>query len=188
MVDPQRLVQLGVFGAAQGLRGEVRVNSFTADPTAIGAYGPLTDATCQKQFIVKVVRSLKAALVVVRVDGVTTREAAESLTGLELFARRSQLSPARDGEYYYDDLIGLTAITAAGEVLGRVSAVLNFGAGDILEIAPSDAGDTLLLPFSDVVAPIIDLTVGHIVIERPTEVEVGPDEDVEFAAASNSVG
>ncbi len=119
----------------------------------------------------KVVRPLKDALVVARVDGVATREAAQALTGVELYARRDQLPPPAPGEYYHHDLIGLSAVTRAGEAIGAVAAVLNFGAGDILEIAPEGGGETLLLPFNDDVAPEIDFDAGHIVIERPREID-----------------
>ena len=175
MPDPDRLVRLGVFGAAQGVRGEVRVNSFTANPIDIAGYGALTDAKGARRFVVKAIRPLKGPMIVARVEGVATREAAEALTGVELFARRDQLPPPAPGEYYYDDLIGLAAVTRAGEPIGEVVALLNFGAGDILEIAPPGGGETRLLPFNDAVAPEIDFEAGRIVIEPPAEV-VGDDE------------
>jgi len=171
MRDPHRLVRLGVFGAAQGVRGEVRVKSFTADPAAIGAYGPLTDKDGQRRFALAVVRRLKGEMLIVRVKGVETRDAAEALAGVELFVRRSDLPPPGPREFYYDDLIGLAAVTPAGDPLGRVVAVLNYGAGDILEIEPEGGGETVLLPFSDAVAPEIDFDAGRIVIEPPGEIE-----------------
>jgi 16S rRNA processing protein RimM len=171
MPDPSRLLRLGVFGAPQGVRGEVRVNSFTANPRDIAAYGALTDAQGKRKFVLEIVRPLKDSMVVARVEGVTARELAQALTGVELFARRSQLPPPGPNEYYWDDLIGLAAVTRAGEPIGRVAGLLNFGAGDILEIAPEGGGETLLLPFNDAVAPEIDFEAGRIVIERPREVE-----------------
>ena len=171
MRDLNRLVRLGVFGAAQGVRGEIRVKSYTADPLAIAGYGPLTDGTGTRKFVIDVVRALKADMLVARIDGVATREAADALTGVELFARRSQLPPPAEGEYYHDDLTGLTAVSPAGEPLGRVIAVLNYGAGDILEIAAGADGETRLLPFCDAVAPQIDFDAGWIVIVEPNEID-----------------
>ena len=110
-------------------------------------------------------------MLVAQVAGVLTREAAAALTGVEIFARRDQLPPPNDEEFYYDDLIGLNAVDAAGGQLGRVVAVSNYGAGDILEIAPAGGGETLLLPFTKRVAPTIDFDAGRIVIEPPHEVE-----------------
>jgi 16S rRNA processing protein RimM len=171
MPDPDRLVRLGVFGAAQGLRGELRAKSFTADPKAITSYGALTDEAGARRFELKFVRALKDDMIVLRVEGVEDRDAAEALTGVELFARRSQLPAPGEGEYYHIDLMGLKATTRQGEGLGRIVAVLNYGAGDILEISPDDGGETLLLPFNAAVAPEVDFDAGCIVIERPEEVE-----------------
>jgi len=109
-------------------------------------------------------------MVVARVEGVATREAAAALTGVELFARREQLPPPDAEEFYHDDLVGLEAVTSEGERIGRVTAVLNHGAGDILEIARADGGETLL-PFTRQVAPEIDFAAGRIVVRPPPEIE-----------------
>jgi len=169
--SPKRLVPLGVFGAAQGVRGEVRVKSYTADPKAIGAYGALTDKAGARVFAFESLRALKDEMLVARVKGVSTREAAEALNGVELFARREQLPPPGEDEFYYDDLVGLAAVTREGSRLGRVVALSNFGAGDILEIAPEGGGETLMLPFTKAVAPEIDFAAGRIVIQPPREIE-----------------
>jgi 16S rRNA processing protein RimM len=166
-----RLVLLGVFGAAQGVRGEVRIKSFTDDPKAIGAYGALTDKTGARQFVIESSRSLREDMLVVRLKGVATRNDAETLTGVEIFARRDQLPPPDADEFYYDDLIGLAAMTSEGASFGRIVGLSNHGAGDILEIAPAQGGDTLLLPFTKAVALEIDFSRGVIVIEPPREVE-----------------
>ena len=171
MPDPDRLVKLGVFGAAQGLRGELRVKSFTDDPKAIASYGALTDGVGGRVFALKCVRALKEDMIVVRVDGVDDRDAAEALTGIELFARRAQLPPPGEGEYYHHDLIGLKASTPKGEILGEVVAVLNYGAGDILEIAPEDGGETLLAPFNAGVVRQVDFDAGRIIVAPPAEAE-----------------
>jgi len=168
---PDRLILIGVFGAPQGVRGAIRVKSLTHDPKAIGAYGPLTDANGVRVIVFESLRPLKADMLVARVKGVTTREAAAALTGVEMFARRGQLPPPGDDEFYWDDLIGLEAVDKAGAPLGSVVALLNCGGGDILEIAPAGGGETLLLPFSRQVAPMIDFDARRIVIEHPHEIE-----------------
>ena len=162
---------MGVFGAPQGVRGEVRVKSLTAEPSAIGAYGALTDKGRGRAFAFESVRPLKDDMVVARLAGVSTREAAEALKGVEIFARRDQLPPPATDEFYWDDLIGLEAVDAAGSPLGRVVSLMNYGAGDVIEIAPAEGRETLLLPFTKSVAPSIDFDAGRIVVEPPREVE-----------------
>jgi 16S rRNA processing protein RimM len=171
-----RLIALGIFGAPQGVRGEIRLKSYTSAPPAIGGYGPLTDAAGARRFAMKIVRALRDDMLVARVEGVETREAAAALTGVELFARRSQLPPPDADEFYYDDLIGLEAVSASGEPLGRVAAVFNHGAGDILEIAPLGGGATLLLAFTRAATPEVDFAGGRIVVIPPPEIEAHPEE------------
>ncbi len=171
MPSPARLVLVGRFGAPQGVRGEVRVQSFTGDPKAIGGYAPLTDARGARAFAFERQRALKDDMLVVKVAGVDTREAAAALTGVELFARRDRLPPASPDEFYVDDLLGLEAVTKAGVSLGRVAAVPNFGAGDILEVAPEGGGETLLFPFTRAVVPDIDFEAGRLVVEPPAELD-----------------
>lgn len=171
---PERLILMGVFGAPQGVRGEVRVKSLTADPSAIAAYGPLTDKDRGRKFVFESLRPLRDDMLIARLAGVSTRTAVEALKGVEIFARRGQLPPPSQDEFYYDDLIGLEAVDAAGAKVGRVVSLMNYGAGDILEIARARGGETLLLPFTKRVAPRIDFDAGRIVIEPPREVE---DED-----------
>jgi 16S rRNA processing protein RimM len=171
---PDRLILMGVFGAPQGVRGEIRVKSLTSEPGAIGAYGPLTDKRGTRAFAFESLRPLKDDMLVARLAGVSTRDAAETLKKVELFARRDQLPPPSEDEFYYDDLVGLEAVDAAGAPLGRVVSLMNYGAGDVLEIAPAQGGETLLLPFTKRVAPHIDFDAGRIVIEPPREAE---DED-----------
>ena len=171
MRDPDRLVLVGVFGAPQGVRGEIRVRCFTGEAKAIGAYGTLTDRACANAFSFERLRGLKEDVVIVKVKGVETRDAAAALTGVEIFARRDQLPPPDADEFYYDDLVGLEAVTRDGLRLGRVAGLMNYGAGDILEIAPYDGGEALLLPFVKAVATRVDFEAGRIVIEPPAEVE-----------------
>jgi 16S rRNA processing protein RimM len=162
---------MGVFGAPQGVRGEVRVKSLTGEPSAIGAYGPLTNKGRTRSFAFESLRPLKDDMLVTRLAGVSTRDAAEALKGVEIFARRDQLPPPSEDEFYYDDLVGLDAVDAEGAPLGRVVSLMNHGAGDVLEIAPVGGGETLLLPFTKGVARHIDFDDRQIIIELPREVE-----------------
>jgi 16S rRNA processing protein RimM len=171
VASPARLVLLGVFGAARGVSGELRVKSFTAEPQAIGRYGALTDKSGTRIFRFEALRPQGEDMLAVRLAGVATRGAAAALTGVELYARRDQLPPPAADEFYYDDLVGLTATTRDGLALGRVVSLRNHGAGDILEIAPEAGGETLLLPFTKAVAVEIDFAEGRIVVEPPREVE-----------------
>jgi len=168
---PDRLVLVGLFGAPQGVRGEIRVKSFTREPGAIGAYGALTDKGRTNVFVLERLRPLRDNMVVVKVKGIETRSAAAMLTGVEIFARRGQLPEPGEDEFYYDDLVGLEAVTREGKRLGAVAALSNYGAGDILEIAPDGGGETLLFPFNRQVAPAIDFDRGRILLELPDEVD-----------------
>ena len=166
-----RLILVGRFAAAQGVHGEVRVQSYTGDPRAIGGLGPLTDLARATTFVFERLRSLKDDMLVVKVKGVETREAASALTGVELFTCRGRLPEPSEDEFYYDDLVGLLAATSDGRMLGQVAGVVNYGAGDILEIAPEGGGELLLLPFNRTVVPTIDFTAGRIVAEPPEEID-----------------
>ncbi|MGJ5177837.1 ribosome maturation factor RimM [Bradyrhizobium oligotrophicum] len=181
-----KLICVARIGAAHGVRGEVRLWTFTEDPLAVLQYGPLTTKDASRAFEVAKAREAKDHLVA-SFKGVTDRNAAERLNGLELYVPRDRLPETDDDEYYHADLIGLAAETSAGAPLGRVLAIHNFGAGDIIEIAPP-SGSTLLLPFTNAVVPTVDLAGGRVIIELPSEIE-GEDEaasDQDDAAASNS--
>src|SRR6201996_4848001 len=130
------------IGAAHGVRGQVKLWTFTEDPFAVTRYGPLSTKDGTRRFEVAHAREGKGHLVAT-LKGVTTRNEAERLNGLELYIAREKLPEAEAGEYYHADLIGLAAVTAAGEPLGHIIAIHNFGAGDILEIAPP-SGPTML--------------------------------------------
>jgi 16S rRNA processing protein RimM len=168
---PDRLILMGVFGAPQGVRGEIRVKSLTGEPSAIGAYGPLTNKGRTRAFAFESLRPLKDDMLAARIAGVSTREAVEALKNVEIFARRDQLPPPDEDEFYYDDLVGLEAVDVEGARFGRVISLMNHGAGDVLEIARADGGETLLLPFTKSVAPRIDFDAGRIVVEPPREAE-----------------
>jgi 16S rRNA processing protein RimM len=157
------------IGAAHGVRGAVKLWTFTEDPLAVQRYGPLSTKDGARQFEVTHAREAKDHLVAT-LKGVTTREDAERLNGLELYVAREKLPTTDDDEYYHADLIGLAAVTPANEPVGRVVAIHNFGAGDIIEIAPPH-GSTLLLPFTNAVVPSVDLVAGRVVIELPEEID-----------------
>ena len=157
------------IGAAHGVRGAVKLWTFTEDPFAVQSYGPLTTKDGSRQFEVATAREAKGHLVAT-LKGIATREDAERLNGIELYVDREKLPATDEDEYYHTDLIGLAAVTAADEPLGRVVAIHNFGAGDIIEIAPPH-GTTMLLPFTNAVVPSVDLAAGRVVIELPAEIE-----------------
>jgi len=171
------LVLLGRFGAPHGVRGEIRLQSFTGDPSAIACYGPLTDQSGAKSFTLVSVRPQGKDMLVARVEGVDDRTGAERLTGVELYIPRDRLPPPEDeDEFYLADLVGLRADTRMGEVIGTILAVRNFGAGDILEVSPISGGETLLFPFTKAVVPVVSIAEARVVIEPPVEVEGEKDE------------
>jgi 16S rRNA processing protein RimM len=157
------------IGAAHGVRGAVKLWTFTEDPLAVQSYGPLMTKDGARRFEIAQLRAAKDHLVAT-FKGVATRNDAERLNGIELYVPREKLPATDDGEYYHTDLIGLAAVNAADEPLGRVIAIHNFGAGDIIEIAPAK-GATMLLPFTDAVVPTVDIAGGRVVIELPQEIE-----------------
>jgi 16S rRNA processing protein RimM len=157
------------IGAPHGVRGAVKLWTFTEDPLAVRHYGPLATKDGARQFEVTHVREAKGHLVAT-LKGIATREEAERLNGVELYVAREKLPATCEDEYYHVDLIGLAAVNAAGEPLGRVIAIHNFGAGDIIEVAPPN-GATMLLPFTNAVVPTVDLEGGRVVIELPREIE-----------------
>ncbi len=163
------LVCVARIGAAHGVRGQVKLWTFTEDPFAVKQYGPLVTKDGTRRFEVTGAREAKGHLVAT-LKGIATRDEAERLNGLELYVPREKLPETDDDEYYHADLIGLAAVTSGGEPLGRVVAIHNFGAGDIIEIAPPK-GATMLLPFSNAVVPTVDIAGGRVVIDLPAEIE-----------------
>ena len=157
------------IGAAHGVRGEVRLWTFTEDPLAVLRYGPLSTKDGARLLEVARAREARDHLVAA-LKGVTTRDDAERLNGVELYIARDKLPATDDDEYYHADLIGLAAVGADGAPVGRVVAIHNFGAGDIIEIAPPQ-GPTLMLPFTNAVVPTVDIAGGRVVIEMPGEVD-----------------
>ena len=157
---------VGAFAGSYGVNGEVRLKSFCAEPESIVDYSPLTDETGKRSFAITLTRSIKNALVA-KVEGIANKEQADALRGLRLFARRDQLPALPDDEFYHTDLIGLTVLDTGGNVLGRVHAVQNHGASDLLEIMAEGSSATILLPFTNEVVPTVDLAAGRIITDPP---------------------
>jgi 16S rRNA processing protein RimM len=168
-------ILVGQFGAAHGVKGEVRLKSFTQDPKAIGRYGPLYDRQGARSFEIAALRSVKDDLLVVRLKKIATRNEAEALTGLELYVSRAALPPPEEDEFYFTDLIGLAAHDEAGAAIGHIVQVPNYGAGNMLEIAPAAGGESLLVPFTKEAVPTIDIKAGKIVVILPDEIEASPE-------------
>jgi 16S rRNA processing protein RimM len=168
-------ILVGRFGAPHGVKGEIRLKSFTSDPAAIKTYAPLLDASGARRFAITALRLVKGDLFVARVAGIDDRAAAAGLTNVALYLPRDALPEAAGEEFYLADLIGLAAVDAAGGFIGRVVNVLNYGGGDILEISPVAGGETLLLPFTKEVVPDIDMKAGRITLAPPAEID-GEDE------------
>lgn len=164
-------VLVGRFGAPHGVKGEVRLRSFTRVPHAIADYAPLYDEGARRQFVLAGLRLLKEDLFVAKVVDVDSRLKAERLTNLDLFVPRSALPDPEPEEFYQADLIGLAAVTETGRLLGHIVAVPDHGGGPILEIARLEGGETLLLPFRKEVVPIVDIAAGRIVVVPPAETD-----------------
>jgi 16S rRNA processing protein RimM len=158
-------VLLGEIGAAQGLKGEVRLRSYTEEPAAIARYGPLLDER-GRAFEIECVRGTPKALIA-RFKGVTTREAAEALARTKLYVERDRLPERTEEEWYHADLIGLAAIDAGGKKIGIVVAVQNFGAGDLIEVKPEAGDATVLVPFTRETVPEVDVEGGRLVLVPP---------------------
>jgi len=172
---PQKLL-VGRIGSAHGIKGEVRIQSFTEDPMALLRYSPLSTSKPGLSITILSARTTTNVLVA-RLEGVNDRNAAEKLNGVELFIDRSLLpEPEDEDDFYHADLIGLEARLADGTTLGQVTAIPNFGAGDLLEVRDPRSGDTYLYPFTRRVVPEIRLKDGYLVIEAPLETEIGDEE------------
>ncbi len=159
-------VCVGAIAGAFGVRGEAKIKSFTDDPAAIATYGPLETEDATRQFDVKIARTIKGGFAV-RLSGVTTREEAEALKGTRLYVDRTMLPAPEEDEFYYADLIGLKVEGADGALLGKVKAVQEFGAGDMLEYVPDRGGETVLVPFTREAVPVVDVANGRVIIDPP---------------------
>jgi len=159
-------VCVGAIAGAFGVKGEVRLKSFCADPEAIATYGPLTSDDGAVSWEVRLTRPVKNGFAA-RLGGIATKEAADALRGTRLYAPRDRLPELPDDEYDYTDLIGLTVLDTGGNELGKVKAVLNHGAGDLLEVSGKGLKTSILVPFSRDVVPTVDLASGRIIADPP---------------------
>jgi 16S rRNA processing protein RimM len=164
---------VGAIAAPHGVRGLVKVKSFTAAPADIAAYGPLSDETGRRRIALHVMSPASGGTgaLICRIDGVADRDAAEALKGLRLYVERAALpAPAEAEEYYHADLIGLAATLPDGTAFGRVVAVQNYGAGDLIEVERLAGAPRLVdLPFTRAVVPVVDIAGGRLVVDPPAE-------------------
>lgn len=164
-----RRVCLGAITGAHGIRGEVRIHCFASDPRSLTAFGPLGDETGRRTFVVEGLRDANKGYIA-RIRGVTDRNAAEALRGTQLYIERDALpEPEDEDSYYLDDLIGLTARDPAGQELGSVIAVHDFGAGDVIEVQRPQGRQTFMVPFAESFVPALDVEAGFIVIDAPAD-------------------
>jgi 16S rRNA processing protein RimM len=163
--DPKNQLCVGAIAGSYGVRGEVRLKSFCAEPTAIAEYGPLFTEDGARSFNITLTRPVAGGLGA-RVVGVETKEQADALKGVTLFVSRDKFPSLPDDEYYHADLIGLEARDTGGAVLGKVTAVHNHGAGDLLEIGGA-GGTSILMPFTMATVPTVDLALRCVVIDPP---------------------
>lgn len=169
MADSERIC-VGSIAGAFGVRGEVRLKSHCAEPTAIADYGLLYTKDGARSFKVTLTRPVAGGLGA-HLSGVETKEQADALRGVELYADRDRLPNLPDDEFYHADLIGLEVRDTGGVLLGRVATVVNYGAGDILEVTGEGRRGPLLLPFTRAVVPTVDLASGRIVADPPEGLE-----------------
>jgi len=163
-------IRVARIGAAHGIRGEVRLWPFTQDPMDVASYGELESEDGARRFTIEALRPAKEFLVA-RLSGVADRDAAEKLANLELFVPRERLPAIEEGDtWYHADLIGLAAVTEDGLAIGTVTAIHNFGAGDIIEITPEE-GAVLMLTFTEASVPKVDLEAKRIFVLPPAESE-----------------
>lgn len=170
-----KLICIGQFLGAHGVKGLAKLAAFTENPEDIGSYGALTDAAGKKTYDVAL-KSWNKSHFIAEVKGIADRDAAEKLKGVKLYVPRAKLPKAKRGQYYYADLVGLEARLADGSVFGTVTDVKNFGAGDILEIKLSGGGRELF-PFNNNVVPDVFVSEGYLTINPPDYIDGEDDRD-----------
>ena len=157
---------VGAIAGAYGVHGDIRLKSFTADPLDIATYAPLTTEDGAQTFTLEIDRPIKGGFVA-QLSGVTTKEQADALKGMRLYASRDQLPNLPDDEFYHADLIGLAVVDTGGAELGKIKSVQNHGAGDLIEVHGPGLKNTVLVPFTREAVPTVDLTAGRIIIDPP---------------------
>lgn len=167
-------VCVGAIVGAHGVRGQIRVKSFTTDPADVAAYGPVESEDGSRRFKLKVMGEAKG-LIIVRLDGVADRDAAEALRGTKLYVPRASLPETEEDEFLYSDLVGLTAEGVDGVVIGTVRGVADFGAGEVLDIGYAGGG-SFMVPFTKQAVPVVDIAGRRLVVDPPA---YAPDEKEE---------
>jgi 16S rRNA processing protein RimM len=165
---PQSRILVGQIGTARGLKGEVKIASFTENPLAIADYGALEIDGSPRRLVITSIRRAKSA-VIAQFEGVANRTEAERLEGSRLYIPRHQLPPLEKGSYYHADLIGLE-VSARQKCLGIVRSVVNYGAGDLLDVEASEGGESILVPFRgakvDLAGKLIEVELAEDFLER----------------------
>jgi len=172
---PSRLILVGRVAGGFGVRGELRITTFTADPLALRSYGALKREDGSPALTLTAARAVKGG-VIARAKEVETKEQADALRGLGLFVPRDALPEPEEDEFYLADLLGLDVVTAAGDRLGRIKAVQDFGGGDVLEVDPGEGRATYYLPFTREVVPEVRIAEGRVVAAPPAEVSERDEE------------
>jgi 16S rRNA processing protein RimM len=167
-------VCVGAITGSFGVRGEVRLKSFCAEPTDISRYGPLVTEDGSQSFEITLTRPVKSGFAA-RLTGVPTKEAADALKGTKLYAPRSALPALPDDEFYYSDLIGLSVLDTGGATLGKIAAVVNHGAGDLLEVRGKGLQGAALIPFTSEIVPTVDLASRRVIVDPPAGLLPGDD-------------
>jgi 16S rRNA processing protein RimM len=157
---------VGAIAGAFGVAGEVRLKSFCSQPEDIASYGPLTTEDGSRQFRITLTRPVAGGLGA-RIAGVSNKDEADALRGTSLYVSREKLPSLPDDEYYHADLIGLEVRDTGGALIGKVAAIHNHGAGDILEIAAEGHKSALLLPFTMAIVPTVDIAAGRLIADLP---------------------
>jgi 16S rRNA processing protein RimM len=171
------MVCVAQVATAHGVRGALKLRCFTEAPESVAAYGPLCDERGNELFRVRIVGHTSGGVIAVA-DGIADRDAALALRGMRLYVPRARLPEPEEDEFYHEDLIGLVAQDPEGRTLGRIAAVFDFGAGDMLEIAAEDGGRELV-PFTRAAVPVIDLAAGVAQVVPPATVEAGGASEAE---------
>ncbi len=165
----EKRVCVGAFAGAHGVRGEAKLRAFTADPFDVAAYGPLT-TEAGEAFSIRIIREAKPGVLIVSAPEIKHREHAMELAKTRLFVPRDRLPEPDEDEFYYDDLVGLRVEGLDGAMLGRVKAVVDYGAGDLLEIVDiPDVKGARLVPFTKETAPVVDVPGERLVLDPPAE-------------------
>lgn len=161
---------MGAVAGAFGVHGEVRLKSFCTEPEAIFAYSPLTDENGETEYTLKITRMIRNGFAA-RLSGIYDREQADALRGLRLYTYRDRLPALPDDEFYHADLLGLDVLDTGGTSLGKVTAVFNHGAGDLLEVRGPSTDVALLLPFTREIVPTLDFAAGRLIADPPEELD-----------------